>query len=172
MCNVVLSVRQILFRRDDQKVVEEVEVDADERQPQGAGAHHGQVLQASLVHKKTPACDQRNRLDERRRRPSVRAHCCSLDECIEPGATFKKSIITLTLPKSSSISRQISSSICFIFRTPLSHSVTTWCHNVAAVEGGGKESSEMLFKNCIQISEWVSEWRKNEIKYKADENGK
>lgn len=59
-----MSAGQILFRGDDQKVVEEMKVDADEWRSWVVSVLHGQLSHGTLVHEKTPAYDQRDWLEE------------------------------------------------------------------------------------------------------------
>lgn len=116
-CNLV----QTPFGGDDQKVVEEVEVDADEGQSWVRGLHT-QLPHGTLVHQETPTHNQRDRLEGEGGRLIL---LCNLRMAYK--LCFNKikcTLVTLTLPKSSSISRLTSSSICLIFRIPMSHAVT------------------------------------------------
>lgn len=49
----------VLFRGDDQKVIEEVEVDADERHSAAVSTLQSQLSHWTLVRHKTAAYDQR-----------------------------------------------------------------------------------------------------------------
>lgn len=54
------SVCQILLGRDDQQVIEEVEVDADERHSGVVGGVHSQLSHGALAHQKAPTNNQWN----------------------------------------------------------------------------------------------------------------
>lgn len=54
------SVCQILLGRDDQQVIEEVEVDADERHSGVVGGVHSQLSHGALAHQKAPTHNQWN----------------------------------------------------------------------------------------------------------------
>lgn len=99
---------QVPLRGDEEQVVEEVEVDVSER-PSGAGLPT-QLPHGALAHQKTAPDDQRNCLDGEGRLELVVA-------VTEFNLLGRKTGVTLSLPKSISASRQISSSICFILLT-------------------------------------------------------
>lgn len=71
------------------------------------------------------ACQQPEELTGQRRRQSEFFAVCGLcNNRVRSKHSVRKLNVTFTLPKSIRISRRTSSSICFIFRTPSSHSLT------------------------------------------------
>lgn len=96
---------------DDEQVAEEVEVDVSHGHS-GAGLHT-QLPHGTLTHQETAPGDQRNCLDGEGRSELVVVETES--KSVWDGTT----VVTLMLPKSIRVSRQISSSICFILLTRL-----------------------------------------------------
>lgn len=85
-----IRVHHLLLGRDDQQVIEEVEVDVDERQSGGVGGVHTQLPHGALAHQKAPTNNQWNWLEGwRKRRIRVRGHLqlYATIKCVKPVET-------------------------------------------------------------------------------------